>query len=870
MRLFFTIIILSSFSALFAQQGFELAPLQYNPILQSRAAADRQTYDRQLQALGVHTSALETRGLGACPVAPSSGITYLHPGDTVKFNVSTDTGITLSTVRLLTKNIAHGVVAQDAILKTVFTYIANTNVADTANELLDFTYDKHVQVGTYDTVAQKTVYKDSVFHILPEFAFRIGRRGVHVYISNTFPRDTFTSEICIPISVVNAKCDAFSLNNKQVGGLRLTNDRCFVYNTRRVAETDSVVFQVCNDYGTCDTTSYIVKVKGDTLSLPFLDDFSYSGPYPDKKLWLDNKVFINNTLGYRPPSLGVATFDALDETGKLYSSVVSSSVASADTLTSAYLDLGGLQKSDSVILSFYLQPKGLAYAPSRADSMLLEFRNPNGSWDVVKSYVNKDTLRVNDVVDFKYYVVVLDAPYLYKGFQFRFRNFAKLYGNFDIWHLDYVRLEKNRRSASGFADMALVAPPTPFLKNYTAIPWRHLKNNLAAELAPGVTVSMYNLFAGINNITDSRVSLTELTTGKSLYEPFVILNNNYGPGLRIQYQALSDAATASIISNLKDPVYASADSLVFATRITIKPNNEASGFPAVLRNDTAQTITNCTNYFAYDDGSAEIQYSALGAGTETALQFTATVADTLRALQFMFPHVNGDASGAFNLRIYQDSLPKNSKQASYTRFNVSPLYPSAVSAKDTLQAFTTIVLTDSSGKPKGLPIHAGKFFITWQNIGDIRIPIGLDRNNLTANVGKLFLNTSGAGVWDTIVKPNDTITQPFGALMVRAVFTKYTPRDTKTLPTNDLNANQWLNIYPNPARDKLYTELKNNQYPIEDYQFALFNGLGQLLQQRPLSGSPIDVSAYPAGWYFLKITNVRNNQSFNHKFVIAK
>ena len=32
----------------------------------------------------------------------------------------------------------------------------------------------------------------------------------------------------------------------------------------------------------------------DTLELPFIDDFSYPGVYPDERLWEDNYVYINN------------------------------------------------------------------------------------------------------------------------------------------------------------------------------------------------------------------------------------------------------------------------------------------------------------------------------------------------------------------------------------------------------------------------------------------------------------------------------------------------------------------------------------------------------------------------------------------------
>ncbi len=870
MKFFFTIIAAISCGALFAQTGYELSPLSSNIVLQKQASSDAKAETARLAKAGINVNYLQTRGDGICPPA-RSGFIYLFSGDTAKFDISSDTGVVASSIKVLTPTSRNGSLVQDGILMTVFSYISNNNIADTATEIIDFSYTHHGSVSVFDSVSQQVILKDSLYNVFVEKYVQIGRRGGHTYIYNTFPRDTFTSEICIIDSALHAStCSQFFPNNTQIGGVRFTNSKCFVYNTFLRAEKDSLSYQVCNNFGTCDTITYVFSVRGDTLALPFFDDFSYAGPYPDKRLWVDKKVFVNNTMAYQPPSIGVATFDALNENGKLYSSVVGSAVSSADTLTSTYLDLGGLKLTDSVILSFYLQPKGLNYAPGVADSMILEFRNPNGGWDYARSFLNNDTLRVDDVRPFKYYASTLNDPYLYKGFQFRFRNFAKLYGNFDIWHLDYVRLDKNRRSVSDFQDMALSAPSTYLLKDYTAIPWRHLKSILSTEVAPSVRYTISNLFSTPDNNIDSRVSFTELTTGTQLATPTALANGiNFAPGLT----TLTVGVPApDIVNTLKGAAFANADSLIFQTQYVIQPNKEianSANYAGVLRNDTARTITNCTNYFAYDDGTAEIQYSGLGVGTETALQFTATVPDTLRAVQFMFPHVNGDAGGNFNLRIRQDSLTNNAAQTIYTGFNIKPLYLSDLT--DSIQGFTTIDLVDNTGKPKGIPIHPGKFYITFQNIGDIRIPIGVDRNNLNADVGHLFLNTSGAGVWDTLAKPSDTIIRPFGAIMIRPVFSKLAPRDSKTLGSNDVApASSAFAIYPNPATDRLFIELKDPATHYEDYELALFNSLGQLLRQGPLNGSPVSLLDYPAGMYFLKIRNLRDNRVFNGKILISE
>jgi hypothetical protein len=55
-------------------------------------------------------------------------------------------------------------------------------------------------------------------------------------------------------------------------------------------------------------------------TLPFFEDFSTSGIFPDQGKWADNYVFINNSFPVDPISSGVATFDAVDSKGDLYAS----------------------------------------------------------------------------------------------------------------------------------------------------------------------------------------------------------------------------------------------------------------------------------------------------------------------------------------------------------------------------------------------------------------------------------------------------------------------------------------------------------------------------------------------------------------------
>src|ERR1039457_1586198 len=77
----------------------------------------------------------------------------------------------------------------------------------------------------------------------------------------------------------------------------------------------------------------LYSITSDTLSLPFLDDFSKESIYPDTTLWLDKEAFINRDYPIAPPTLGVATLDGVGPSGIPYDPLAGKNSSSpADTL----------------------------------------------------------------------------------------------------------------------------------------------------------------------------------------------------------------------------------------------------------------------------------------------------------------------------------------------------------------------------------------------------------------------------------------------------------------------------------------------------------------------------------------------------------
>ncbi|MFB6305400.1 MAG: hypothetical protein ABEH43_00145, partial [Flavobacteriales bacterium] len=180
-------------------------------------------------------------------------------------------------------------------------------------------------------------------------------------------------------------------------------------------------------------------------------------------LWQDEQAFINSQYPVDPPTVGVATLDGIDENGYPYDFSDQFAHGLADALTSKPIKLD-LVPSDSIYLSFFYQPEGIGNDPQPEDSLLVEFYAPKqDEWNHIWS-VKGDSLRgFNEVM-----IPIEDTAYLHSGFKFRFRNYSTLSGNFDHWHIDYVKLDKSRSCCSSeFDDVAFREEKKTLLKSYT-------------------------------------------------------------------------------------------------------------------------------------------------------------------------------------------------------------------------------------------------------------------------------------------------------------------------------------------------------------------------------------------------------------------
>ena len=608
------------------------------------------------------------------------------------------------------------------------------------------------------------------------------------------------------------------------------------------------------------------------INLPFVEDFSYSTSYPDPDLWLDKNVYINNDMALNPPTVGVATFDGIDAKGRPYG--VDGSYGSADTLTSNFINVKdfigtdgikrNLSTADNVVMSFFLQPKGTAYAPTTKDSIVLEFRDVAGTWNHIKGFggIADTALRRNPldtIFPFTYRAILInEAKYFHDKFQFRFRNYARLGGAYEQWHLDFIKIAPTRDVTSKtLDDLAFVEIPKPILKRYTSMPWKHAQPQLATEIQDTFSAKFFNHFANTRNPTNTNVKVTT-STGLTAISTLTIADAfNVKAGEVVQTP--TKKYPASLVQQLST-ISANTEKLTVTTEysLTIEAQEGKDLKKAATRNDIVTSKTVFDNYFAYDDGTAEMQFSATGEDIQTAVRFKANVADTLKGVMFSFPFINGNApkDALFTLRIFKDSL--SPKTLIYERKSISPYY--LTGAVDSLQGFTSYRLTGKVNKDTAINIPAGDFYVSWQPVGDVKIPIGLDRNNRNKSQ---YLYQFISGTWSQVKDPKGV---GYGAVMVRPIFGTQKVVESSAAKENLLS--EIMTIYPNPVQDRLFINLKQGNE--NDYEISVFNLSGQLQKREILRGGELDIKDLNTGIYFLKIRDLKNNRLFNHKFAVQK
>lgn len=595
------------------------------------------------------------------------------------------------------------------------------------------------------------------------------------------------------------------------------------------------------------------KNAGDTIDIPFLDDFNYESLLPSGKYWEDQFAYVNKGYGVNPPTLGVATLDGIDANGVAYAN---SGSGIRDYLTSNPMRLGSKTAGDNVHLSYFYQKKGFGEKPEIGDSLVVEFKNNQGTWIAMDNVPGvPDSVNPNIVEPFAQRTIAIDdAEFLYDGFQFRFKNYGALTGSVDHWHIDYVRVTENNIPTSVLNDVAFMHEVQTILEFYTSMPWRHFENDKVAETNDSYQVDLSNNFAATQNINPSQVIIEEAASGTTILQDNILSFNeapiplgNIPVGQHTVDKEYTTVQFNDIISGLNN--FDNSTELTVNTYFVVNPSNQDGTLSATLANDTAFVETVFDNYFSYDDGSAEVAVVAARSGDEVAVKFHTNVADTLRAFQMFIPRIAGDVTGQqrFNLKVWVGDL--NTTPVYQVDFQ-KPVYV------DSLNGWTTYSLDTT---PVALPV--GDFYIGWQQATDPSspnqaIPVGYDRNNDDKVVNN-FMNVGNG--WQPLNSTTSSLQD--GAIMIRAIVGDFTPFTTDTEEPEGEPI--FAAIYPNPTDNQLFIQLDDDY---NDYQYRIFNLAGQTLKQGILQ-QEINVSDLANGIYFINIRHKSKAINLNHKFI---
>lgn len=544
------------------------------------------------------------------------------------------------------------------------------------------------------------------------------------------------------------------------------------------------IIPIVDPEGEIDKTKQKSARSTQQLTLPFWEDFSYSGQ-PDINTWQNSEnVLINAGFSFDPPSLYVASFDGLDADGNPYAP--GSAEGPADSLVSQTFDLSGYNAGDNIYMSFFYQFAGLGDQPEPKDSLRLEFRNSDGEWVSVWPSSPDNLDRSGDFQ--QVLLRIGDADWLHPDFQFRYTSFGRLSGAFDLWNVDYIYLNTNRDPFDlSYPDRTITEPLTGFLGNYRQVPYEHFKQDQLTMpsfrlrnlvISPTNQNKAYNYFFNYAiDVTDT-LGFTTNYSNSTFVEPLespIASNSSEEVIIREPFPDFGGDLSADSAHILLEVILDAEDN---------EPISEGGDYdPAKYspidfqENDTLRDVFILSDAYAYDDGTAELGAGLNTAGDRLAYQYTLQgVPDALlTGMDIYFPFTGSSPEGKqLELTVWQDEGGE----------------PGSVIFRQLISARLSDVRNEPIRYEFARPVLiSGTFYIGYRQNSPGSLAIGLDENTL--NGDKLFFNLGE--LWETNVLVE-------GSLMLRPVFSRVS--DTIVGIEDDPAA--LVAPYPNPSADGIF------------------------------------------------------------------
>jgi len=585
------------------------------------------------------------------------------------------------------------------------------------------------------------------------------------------------------------------------------------------------LINTCN-YSSSDTLKWVASGFniGKKFGIPFVDDFSTSEIYPDQTVWQNKNVYINNNFPVRPPSFNVATFDGLDQNGNAYGV----GRGYCDTLATWPINLSGLTKADSVYLSFFIEPTGNGSRPYATDSFIVQMRNVDydpaafiNVWsDVAANY--PDTL-------FTQIMIRVDSTFLHDDFQIRFMNRGSLTGNLDHWHLDYVRLDRGRSlSDIYYNDWAVSEVPNSLLKTYTSMPWKHFIVSPKKFETDTQYFRIKNNGTGTSLIPFQRLVFNEQPLRLDSFRNFL---PGFLPAGSDTLVAVRDSAVKLI------PFDPTRDSIIFTATYSHQISTDY-----IPSNNKLSVQTIFSNYYAYDDGSAEAGYAIANTPGSVALGYHMPNKDTLFGIAVFFNQSSINVAGLpFNLMVWSavGTPPAQTGETVLTRilFQNGPVYQNKINGFYYFK-FDQPIPVDTL------------FYIGWEQTQTFELNVGLDQNykinGQPALNPDMYYKTTDVPIWQP--------TELTGALMMRPIIAKWINMPVGVNEIRTVNEKFDVLVYPNPARNSIYFDTKQS----EILNVELYDMTGRLIVNSTVN-QELNLPPLNQGIYILRIKDKKQN-----------
>ena len=627
-----------------------------------------------------------------------------------------------------------------------------------------------------------------------------------LYTTDTVGTDTTVITANTPISVTLTDISVYPVTDTIV----LMWPAYSVYDTVGNATTDTVYLPLPNVF---QDSLFVYEVAAQTTT--------YTNPDNSLKpliLWEEDEAFINGTYPIDPPTIGVASFDGMDRTGFPYAPENPNFQGIADHLTSVPINLTGVA-GDSVYLSFFFQPRGLSgdLEFDASDSLRLEYYAPQlDQWSVVWStpYLDGDQPFTQVMLP-----IVFDQ-YLKDGFRMRFSNRATLGGPVDHWHIDYVRLAKQRSITDiALQDKSYVYPASTLLSQYTSVPFAKFTADPGAYMAQSVDLAL-------NNLSDDALITWGYRVDTDCGSSSVFPAEGLNPGSNANSTFTTSYDINSGANNYQYDLSGCADAAFATTKFWTTANNTN----IIAYNDTNTVVQQISNYYSYDDGSAEQSYSFNGncVGCRLAYRFDGQGPDSLRAIRVYFDPIfsysdifNDPRNGSFLVTVWSADL------------NADPVFQNVTFSSPEYRQWGPNYFVEY---PLDSTIAVnGTFHVGWVQTNSTKVHLGLDRNT-TNNNTRMFYNTGAS--WEQSEAPGSWMIRP----VMQSAVDPYAG-----VPEQDVNAS--MMIFPNPASDEL--RIKTTDGTVRSIE--ILDATGRLALSAPHSeGSVVQLSILSPGIYLVR------------------